>query len=223
MPLGLPFIRTFLWVGWLALGAILGGLSVRWWHLGKGAFEPRTIIESQFSSDSERLEKTDPPSFPQQGLFDSRAINELPGNEAEALNTTDRSTPIPPAWESTLKAALWAQDSALRNSALIYLATVTAANVPRIQAECLAHLTYGLEESDIRQFLALANNPVLPLEARIAFVEKTLEIRTLEFSMWFAQEIINSGDATLSKICQDYLVQNRKTAIPDEGFGSGPF
>lgn len=169
------------------------------------------------------VENSSAPAPPYMDGFHPGTAQKFLGNENENPNTTDRSTPIPLAWEPALQAALGAQDPALRNLALIHLATATAAHVPRVQAECLAHLTYGLEETDFRQFLDLANNPTLPLETRTAFVETTLDIRTPEFSTWFAQQISKGGDPMLSKICQDYLAQKEKAEISEEDSSRGPF
>jgi len=218
-----PFIRSFLWIGGLSLGAILGGVSMRWWMLGKDAYEPRPKTGNHFRAALEPVENPSAPAPPYVDGSHSGTAQEFPGNENENPNTTDRSTPIPSAWEPALKAALGAEDPALRNLALVHLATATAAHVPRVQAECLAHLTYGLEETDFRQFLALANNPILPLETRAAFVETTLEIRTPEFSGWFAQQIVRDGDPALSKICQDYLAQKGEVGISEEGSNGSPF
>jgi len=191
--------------------------------LGKDPSQPCKRTDNQLRSVLEPLDYSPSPSPPPRGGSSAGTTQEFPANEGENLNTTDRATPIPSAWEPALKAALGAQDSALRNSALIHLATATAAHVPRVQAECLAHLTYGLEETDFRQFLALANNPTLPLETRAAFVETTLDIRTPEFAVWFAQQMVKDGDPALSKICQDYLAQKGEAGISEEGSNGSPF
>lgn len=115
------------------------------------------------------------------------------------------SQPIPIEWENSLFAALELQDMGQRNQALIFLATVTARHVPRIQAECLAHLTFGLGEKDYAAFLALARNRELPLESRLNFVRKTLEIRRPEFSGWLAQNLVNDPQGELASLARNYL------------------
>lgn len=119
------------------------------------------------------------------------------------------SEPIPTEWESPLFAALELSDMGQRNQALIQLATVTARHVPRVQAECLAHLTFGLEEKNYPAFLALARNRELPLECRVNFVRKTLEIRRPEFSGWLAQNLANDPQSEVAALARNYLNELR--------------
>lgn len=119
------------------------------------------------------------------------------------------SEPVPVEWEKPLFAALELTDLGQRNQALIQLATVTARHVPRVQAECLVHLTYGLDEKNYKEFLALARNRDLPLESRVFFVRQTLEIRRPEFSQWLAQNLVNDPQDEISTTARKFLAELR--------------
>ena len=134
-----------------------------------------------------------------------------------------RSTPIPLEWENSLFAVLEIEDMDRRNSGLIQLATVTARDVPRVQAECLAHLTYGLDEKDYAQFLTLIRNPALPLESKMQFLEETLKIRRPEFSDWLAKNLVNDPQPKISEAARRFLAEARVDATHSEKETNGPF
>jgi hypothetical protein len=125
------------------------------------------------------------------------------------VNGALEAQPIPKEWEDSLCAALELQDMGQRNQALMLLATVTARHVPRIQAECLAHLTFGLQEKDYSAFLMIARNRELPLESRLNFVRNTLEMRRPEFSGWLAQNLVNDPEGELASLARNYLKEPR--------------
>lgn len=147
------------------------------------------------------------------------------GNEMSLQSVQDdlRSGPIPLEWEDPLFAVLDTEDMDRRNSGLIQMATVTARQVPRVQAECLAHLTYGLEEKDYPQFLALIRNPGLPLESRMQFLEETLKIRRPEFSEWLAKNLANDPQPEISEAARRFLAEARTNATHSEKETNGPF
>jgi len=125
-----------------------------------------------------------------------------------------RSTPIPIEWEDSLFAVLETADMDRRNLGLIQLATGSAKLVPRIQAECLAHLTFGLQDKDYSQFLFLARNRDLPLESRLQFLEQTFEIRRPEFSEWLAKNLASDPQPEISLAARRFLAEyhSRKAA-----------
>jgi len=118
-----------------------------------------------------------------------------------------RSEPIPLEWEGPLFAVLELEDMDRRNFGLIQMATVTAKGVPRVQAECLAHLTFGLEEKDHVQFLMLARNRSLPLESRLQFLKETFEIRRPEFSEWLAKNLTGDPQKEISTAALEFLTE----------------
>jgi len=118
-----------------------------------------------------------------------------------------RAGPIPLEWDGPLFAVLELEDMDRRNFGLIQMATVTAKGVPRVQAECLAHLTFGLEEKDHAQFLMLARNRSLPLESRLQFLKETFEIRRPEFSEWLAKNLTGDPQKEISTAALDFLAE----------------
>jgi hypothetical protein len=131
-----------------------------------------------------------------------------------------RSTPIPIEWEDSLFAVLETADMERRNLGLIQLATGSAKLVPRIQAECLAHLTFALQDKDYSQFLFLARNRDLPLESRLQFLEQTFEIRRPEFSEWLAKNLASDPQPEISLAAQRFLAEyhsRKATGGPAQG------
>jgi len=119
----------------------------------------------------------------------------------------DVSTPIPAAWEQPLFSILYQTNAVLRNQGLIYMATSTALQVPRVQTECVRHLTYSLSEAEFAQFIFLANNPLLPIQTREDFLEKSLAIRRTAFSRWLATSLANSPEPSISALANKYLLE----------------
>ena len=131
-----------------------------------------------------------------------------------------RAGPIPLEWEGPLFAVLEVEDMDRRNFGLIQMATVTAKGVPRVQAECLAHLTFGLEEKDHSQFLMLARNRSLPLESRLQFLKETFEIRRPEFSEWLAKNLMGDPQKEISTAALHFLAELKERPA-DVGSTSG--
>lgn len=155
------------------------------------------------------------PIWQPQELAEPTAGNEtIPQAEISGEEPGDalRSGPLPVEWEDSLFAVLETKDMSMRNFGLIQLATVTARHVPRVQAECLAHLTYALEEKDYAQFLSLARNEALPLESRLQFLEETFRIRRLEFSVWVAQNLANDPHHEVAAVAKQFLAEQKARA-----------
>ena len=148
-----------------------------------------------------------------------------PKNQISFQSVEDdlRSGPIPIEWEGPLFSVLEMEDMDRRNAGLIQMATVTARQVPRVQAECLAHLTYALEEKDYAQFLALIRNPSLPLGSRIQFLEETLKIRRPEFSEWLARNLVNQPEVEISQASRRFLAEAGAPTPQPEEKAEGPF
>lgn len=130
----------------------------------------------------------------------------------ESVEDELRTGPLPLEWEDPLFAVLDLKNMDQRNLALIQMATLTAKHVPRVQAECLAHLTFGLGEKDHAHFLSLARNEALPLESRLEFLEETFRIRRLEFSVWVAQNLANDPNYKVASVSRQFLADQKLRA-----------
>ena len=117
----------------------------------------------------------------------------------------DLSSPIPLEWEQPLFAILNQTNPALRNQGLINMALNTALHFPRIQAECVKHLTYSLSEEDYAQFLLLIRNPALPVDIKSEFLSDTLRIRRSEFAFWLASSLANDPQVSVASLAKIYL------------------
>jgi len=117
----------------------------------------------------------------------------------------DLSSPIPLEWEQPLFAILNRTNIALRNQGLVNMALNTAVHVPRIQAECVKHLTYSLSEEDYAQFLLLIRNPALPLDIKSEFLSDALRVRRSEFAFWLASSLANDPQVAIASLAKDYL------------------
>ena len=117
------------------------------------------------------------------------------------------STPIPEEWETPLFAILQQTNMAVRNQGLLNMATTSAAHVPRVQAECLKHLTYGLSEKNPNDFLAIIRNPAIAIRLRQEFLKETLQIRRKEFTQWLATTLAYDSQPEIAAASRFYLNQ----------------
>ena len=85
------------------------------------------------------------------------------------------------------------------------MALNTAVHVPRIQAECVKHLTYSLSEEDYAQFLLLIRNPALPVDIKSEFLSDALRVRRSEFAFWLASSLANDPQVAIASLAKDYL------------------
>jgi len=201
--------RNFRWPIWgfCFFGGIACGV------LGGKIFNQGETLEKEVSAEAHPVgmesvwEEEDPNEAT---VFKTASFTpEVTGGEAVFRGQEGiRAGPIPLEWEECLFGALDNTDIRQRNSALIQLATVTARKVPRVQAECLAHLTYSLSEADYAQFLSLAKNPSIPVESRVTFVEETFKIRRPEFSEWLAKNLLSQSQDDVSTLALKYLTEN---------------
>jgi hypothetical protein len=141
----------------------------------------------------------------------------------EVSDENDRTGAIPLEWEKPLFAILDQENMDLRNKGLIQLATVTAKHVPRVQAECLAHLTYSLGESDYKDYLSLARNDSLPIQSRVLFLEQTFEIRPPEFSLWLAQNLAKDTQGNIASLAKQFLIDYQTKALTEKQESSSFF
>jgi len=141
----------------------------------------------------------------------------------EVSDENDRTGAIPLEWEKPLFAILDQENMDLRNKGLIQLATVTAKHVPRVQAECLAHLTYSLGESDYKDYLSLARNDSLPIQSRVLFLEQTFEIRPPEFSLWLAQNLAKDTQGNIASLAKQFLIDYPTKALTEKQESSSFF
>jgi hypothetical protein len=141
----------------------------------------------------------------------------------EVSDENDRTGAIPLEWEKPLFAILDQENMDLRNKGLIQLATVTAKHVPRVQAECLAHLTYSLGETDYKDYLSLARNDSLPIQSRVLFLEQTFEIRPPEFSLWLAQNLAKDTQGNIASLAKQFLIDYQTKALTEKQESSSFF
>lgn len=138
---------------------------------------------------------------------DQKTISFLPSSiSLIEKNTSDNfSNPIPQEWEAPFFGVLQQTNLSLRNQGLIQLAVNTAARVPRIQAECLRHLTYSLSENDYPLFLFLIRHPALPTEIKASFFAETLNLHKESFAHWLANSFANDRNPRISAVARNYL------------------
>lgn len=128
--------------------------------------------------------------------------------------------PLPKEWEEPLFAILNDpnQDSGLRSSRLIQMATVDAKHVPRIQEECLRHLAYSLSDENPEIIFQVATHGAVPAYIRKEFVERVFEVRPEELCEWLAKRLLASGDPVMTAEGAMFLNNfNSTTASPLPG------
>jgi hypothetical protein len=150
-----------------------------------------------------------------------QAPTQPPGPEsaARAANSQDFNplTPIPAEWEVALASILLdrQQPMNVRNARLMELATIKAAQVPRVQQECLMHLAFGLPDEDQDTFLAVCSSSKIPVSLRERFLDQVLAIRPTTLCVPLCERILQLGEPSLSAIAQDYLsAVAEETATP---------
>lgn len=125
----------------------------------------------------------------------------------EALSTEPKAlTPIPLELENAIASILLEQQRMeTRNLRLADLASNQAAGVPRVQQECLMHLSFSLPEQEPDTFFALCSSQKIPPELRREFLDRVLTIRPTTLCVPLCERILQHGDFGLAEIAQDYL------------------
>lgn len=96
-----------------------------------------------------------------------------------------------------------------RNSRLYLFATTTAQNSPRVQEECLAHLSFGINENEKELALQILKDLRISEAARMLMFNNFQKVRTDEFIFFLASRLSQSMPKsrlteTAQKILNEY-------------------
>jgi len=108
-----------------------------------------------------------------------------PGVDAET-----EPNPIPVEWEESFFDILDnSKNREERNSRLYLFASTTAQTSPRVQEECLAHLSFGIDESEKEFALQILKDLRISEGARLLMFENLGKVRSDEFIYFLASNI----------------------------------
>jgi hypothetical protein len=201
-----PLIPSFRFIWPFALGV----LATLWIVKSFSPQAPNPAAQEETRSSPAQdipVENTEPTPEPPTSNFANRVTSRAGQFTMQPDPTDDFSEPIPEEWETPLFAVLQQTNMALRNQGLLNMAINSAAHVPRVQAECLKHLTYGLSDKDPNQFLTIIRNPALPIRLRKEFLEESLRIRQRELAHWLASTLAYESQHEISTLARYYLNQ----------------
>ena len=204
-----PLIPYFRFIGPFALGV----LATLWIVKSFSPQAPNPAAQEETRSSPAQdipVENTEPTPEPPTSNFANRVTSRAGHFTMQPDPSDDFSEPVPEEWETPLFAVLQQTNMALRNQGLLNMAINSAAHVPRVQAECLKHLTYGLSEKDPNQFLAIVRNPSLPIRLRQEFLEETLRIRRKELTHWLASTLAYENQPEIATTARAFISQGTK-------------
>jgi hypothetical protein len=129
--------------------------------------------ETEWVEQTEAVTPTSPPPLP------------FPVVEAETP-----PNPLPVEWEESFFDILDNSKSREdRNSRLYLFASTTAQTSPRVQEECLAHLSFGIDESEKEFALQILKDLRISEGARLLMFENLGKVRSDEFIYFLASNI----------------------------------
>lgn len=98
--------------------------------------------------------------------------------------------PLPVEWEEPFFDILDNSKSREeRNSRLYLFASTTAQSAPRVQEECLAHLSFGLIESEAEFALQILKDPRITESARVMMFENLDKVRSDQFIYFLVSDL----------------------------------
>jgi len=129
-----------------------------------------------------------------------------PSEAEDHIAFTNSSPSVPLEWESRVLEAFTNHSGSEeeRNSNLKHLAIVEACNVPEVQEVCLEHLAIGLSDNP-EDFIELITNQVIPLNIRVGFLKKSLDIRSADLCISITKYMSTNSDYTLKNIAAGYI------------------
>ena len=204
-----PFTPYLRFIGPFALGV----LATLWIVKSFSPQAPNSAPHKQANSsppEAISVENADPTSESPASTFVNRETQRAGQFTMQPDPSDDFSEPVPEEWETPLFTVLQQTNMAVRNQGLLNMSITSAAHVPRVQAECLKHLTYGLSEKDPNQFLTIIRNPVLPIRLRQEFLEETLRIRRKELTHWLASTLAYENQPEIATTARAFLSQGTK-------------
>ena len=129
--------------------------------------------ETEWVEQTEAVTPTSPPPLP------------FPVVEAETP-----PNPLPVEWEEPFFDILDNSKSREdRNSRLYLFASTTAQTAPRVQEECLAHLSFGIDESEKEFALQILKDQRISESAKIFMFENLQRVRSDEFIYYLSSEL----------------------------------
>lgn len=147
--------------------------------------------ETEWIQQTEAVTPTSPPPLP------------FPVVEAETP-----PNPLPVEWEDSLFDILDNSKSREdRNSRLYLFATTTALNLPRVQEECLAHLAFGIKDSEKEFALQILKDLRISDSARTLMFEDMNKIRPDELMYFLSSNLAKSLPSSVlkQKVAQSLL------------------
>lgn len=116
--------------------------------------------------------------------------NNMPTLPISASATDAPPNPLPIEWEEPFFDILDNSKSRKeRNSRLYLFASTTAQTSPRVQEECLAHLSFGIDESEKEFALQILKDLRISEGARLLMFENLGKVRSDEFIYFLASNI----------------------------------
>jgi hypothetical protein len=133
-------------------------------------------------------------------------------------NDTDSlPNPLPAEWEDSFFDILNNSKSREeRNSRLYLFASTTAQTSPRVQEECLAHLSFGLQNTDKEFALQILKDLRISESARLLMFKNIERIRPDEFVYFLVLDLSTTlPDSELKKVSKQTLFQFEYKATTD--------
>jgi hypothetical protein len=165
------------------------------------------LRQEEIADESKEVVRS--PSIPVADTSESAAFGAVAPASASHVTRVDGPkilSPIPAEWEDALASILLErQPIEAQNLRLLELATRQAADVPRVQQECLMHLAFSLSDKDPETFFVLCSSQNIPAELRREFLDRVLAIRPTTLCVPLCERILQLGDFGLAAIAQDYL------------------
>jgi hypothetical protein len=152
-------------------------------------------------------------------LLTNNYIEPSPSSEERPNANEDMANPLPIEWEDSFFSILNNSTSREdRNTKLILFATTSAKYSPRVQQECLSHITYGLTENDGDLALQVLKDDRIAISARRQMFKDLLKIRSDDFCYYLSSGLVSVGDQGISSEAKANLLKYVKSEQkPKEG------
>ena len=152
-------------------------------------------------------------------LLINNDIKPSPSSDESSNGSEGMTGPLPNEWEDSFFSILNNSSSREdRNTKLILFATTSAKNSPRVQQECLSHITYGLTENDGDLALQVLKDDRIAISARRQMFKDLLKIRSDDFCYYLSSGLVSVGDQGISSEAKANLLKYVKSEQkPKEG------
>ena len=141
-------------------------------------------------------------------LLTNNYIEPSPSSEERPNANEDMANPLPIEWEDSFFSILNNSTSREdRNAKLIIFATTSGKNSPRVQEECLSHITYGLSDAESDLALQVLKDDRIAVNARRQMFKDLLKIRSDDFCYSLSSSLISVGDQGIATEAKSNLLK----------------